>query len=66
MRKIKYFAGWLLFGVSSLIIIIYFGMAVFGEKQASPLNITLVSILGILNLFAWGEYVLKYGKEEKK
>lgn len=66
MKKIKYLAVWLLFAASSMMIIVYFGLAVFGEKEVSPLNITLVTLLGILNLFAWGEYILKNGREEKK
>ena len=51
--------------MTSFLLIAYFGMAVVGERQVSALNTTLVCILGILNLLAFGEYVLRYGKEDK-
>jgi len=66
MKKIKFLVVWLLFAASSMMTIVYFGLAVFGEKEVSPFNITLVTLFGILNLFAWGEYILKNGREDKR
>lgn len=65
MRKLKYLLTWVSFFVTSFLLIAYFGMAMVGERQVSGINTTLVCILGILNLFAFGEYVLRYGKEDK-
>jgi hypothetical protein len=66
MRKFKYLATWISFFVTSFVLIAYFGMAMVGERKESGLNTTLVCILGILNLFAFGEYVLRYDKEGKR
>lgn len=59
MQKLKYKLAWILFFISSFINIAYFGMAMIGEVKESKLNTTLVCVLGILTLFAFGEYVLR-------
>lgn len=62
MKRIKYNIAWTLFFVSSFITIGYFGMAMVGEVKESKLNTTLVCTLGILTLFAFGEWVLREKK----
>lgn len=59
MQRFKYTLTWILFFVMSFIDIAYFGMAMVGEVKETKLNTALVCVLGILTLFAFGEYVLR-------